>query len=68
MCQHHLFFQKGKYFKIYLFLAVLGPCCSSGFSLVGGDWGLLSSVRHRLLIAEASHIGEQGLSICGEQA
>ena len=43
-----------------LFLAMLGLCCSMGFSLVVASWRLFSSSTW------ASHCG--GLSCCGAQA
>ena len=46
---------------MYLFLAVLDPCCCARTSSSCGEWGLLSSCD-----LQASHCG--GLARCGAQA
>ena len=49
------------FFKIFLFLAVLGlRCCAQAFSSCS-EWGLLFVVVRRLLIAVASLLAEHGL-------
>ena len=49
------------FFKIYLFLAVLGlRCCAWAFSSCG-ERGLLSIAVHGLLIAVASLVAEHRL-------
>ena len=45
---------------IYLFLAVLGHCCTRAFSS-GGEQELIFIAVHRLLIAVASLVAEHGL-------
>ena len=61
------FYEFNFYFIIilfsYLFLAVLGQHCCTGFSLVCGEQGLLSSCD-----AWASVVAEHGLSNYGSQA
>ena len=58
--------------KIYLFLAVLGPCCCEGFSLAGTLlWLGCSGFCHcgaRALGMQASVIVARGLSSCSFQA
>jgi len=46
---------------IYLFLAVLGLCCCTGFSLVAADGAYFLVVVSRLLIAVASLVAEHRL-------
>ena len=46
---------------IYLFLAILGPCCCSGFSLVAASRGYSLAVGHGLLLVVASLVAERGL-------
>ena len=49
------------YLFIYLFLAALGlHCCTRAFSSCG-EWGLLFTVVHWLLVAVASLFAEHGL-------
>ena len=49
------------YLLIYLFLAVLGlRCCMGAFSS-RGEWGLLCTAVHGLLIAVAPAVAERGL-------
>ena len=61
------------FLKTYLFLAVLGlRCCAQAFSSCG-EWGLLSTVGHRLWGTRAQQLwlsgsGAHGLSSCGSQA
>ena len=58
-----VFFLKKKKKKIvstYL-LAVLGLCCSVGFSLVAASGGYSLGVMHSLLIVMASLVTEHGL-------
>ena len=59
---------------IYLFLAMLGLCCCSGFSLVAASGGYSLVVAHGLLIlvvplaVEACRIAARGLSSRGSLA
>ena len=46
---------------VYLFLAVLGLCCSVGFSLVVTSGGYSLVAGHGLLIAVVSLVAEHGL-------
>ena len=46
---------------IYLFLAVLGLRCCSGFSVNCGERGYFLVAGHRLLIAVASFVAEHKL-------
>ena len=46
---------------IYLFVAVLGLLCCTGFSLAALSGGYSPVVVRRLLTAEASPVGERGL-------
>ena len=55
-----------KNFIYFLFSVVLGLCCCTGFSLAAVNWGYSLVEVHRLLIAVASPIDEQGL--CGALA
>ena len=61
------------FLKTYLFLAVLGlRCCAQAFSSCG-EWGLLSTVGHRLWGTRAQQLwlsssGAHGLSSCGSRA
>ena len=60
-----LFFSKLVFFFflifVYLFLAVLGLCCSAGFSLVVTSGGYSLVAGHGLLIAVVSLVAEHGL-------
>ena len=49
------------FFKIYLFLAVLGPRCCMSFSLVSMSRGYSPVVVLRLLIVMTSLVAEHGL-------
>ena len=73
-----------EHFKMYLFiclfLAVLGPCCCTGFSLVeeNGGYSLVEvcrlliamafAVEHRLQGTWVSVVSAHGLSSCGSRA
>ena len=50
-----------KFFKIYLFLAVLGLCCCTGFSLVASSGGYSLVSVHRLFILISVLVVEHGL-------
>ena len=56
------------FLKTYLFLAVLGlRCCAQAFSSCG-EWGLLSTVGHRLWGTRAQQLWFTGFSSCGSRA
>ena len=48
-------------YLFYLFMAVLGLCCSAGFSLVVASGGYSLVAVHGLLIAVVSLVAEHGL-------
>ena len=52
---------------IYLFLAALGLCCCSWAFSSCGEWGLIFSVVHRLLMVVASLVEKQRLEVHGLQ-
>ena len=52
---------------IYLFLALLGLCCSARAFSSCGEWGLLFVVVLGLLIAVVSLLAKRGLGSCGTQ-
>ena len=59
-------FHLNLFFIIYLlFLAVLGLRCSAWAFSRGSEWGLLFIAVHRLFIAEASLVVEQGSRCIG---
>ena len=53
--------KKNFMYLFYLFLAVLGLCCCTGFSLVVVIGGCSLVAVHGLLIAVASLVAEHGL-------
>ena len=54
MCVQLFLFSKSGFLFIYLFLAVLSPCCFAGFSLVAVSGGCSLVIVCRLLISVAS--------------
>ena len=59
-----------RFFKkvsVYLFLALLGLCCSAGAFSSCGEWGLLFVVVLGLLIAVASLLPKRGFGSCDPQ-
>ena len=53
------------FFNLFVFLAVLGLCCCTGFSLAVESWGCHPGVAHEFLIAVASF--SHGLRACAQQ-
>ena len=55
------FLKENRITFLYLFLAVLGLCCCTEFSLVAASRGHSPAVMCRLVIAVASPVAEHGL-------